>query len=36
VTIQYGTVVGKANTFLAMIHDQHSWQFSEKSNKTNE
>jgi len=24
VTIQYVTVVGKANTFLGMIHDQHS------------
>jgi len=31
-----GTVVGKANTFLEMIHDQHSWRFSEKSNRTNE
>jgi len=36
IIIQYGTVVGKTNTFLGMIHDQHSWRFSEKSNRNNE
>jgi len=30
------TVAGKANTFLGMIHDKHSWRLSEKCNRSNE